>query len=262
MDKNRLKQLAERADLIPGIYNYCDRWCERCPLTSRCLHWAMSQEDFSNVALQEMDHAVFWDRMRETFDATVALLQDLAVRAGFEIDLDLENDEEVIRDDRDALDHELAHLSRLYVTRVDGWFDRARSLFGPRECFEEDYLFAPTQPAAEAEWQEAVDVVQWYRSQIHVKLIRAIRSAFTEGRGLPGIPRDADGSAKVALLAMDHSILAWCTLWERFPQEEDAILSLLVLLERLRRQTEKTFPAARSFVRPGLDELEYVKMAA
>ena len=21
---------------IVGVYNFCDRWCERCPLTSRC----------------------------------------------------------------------------------------------------------------------------------------------------------------------------------------------------------------------------------
>ncbi|MCB0550950.1 MAG: hypothetical protein KDD19_25495 [Phaeodactylibacter sp.] len=29
---------------IPGIYNYCDRWCERCSFTSRCLLYAQEQE--------------------------------------------------------------------------------------------------------------------------------------------------------------------------------------------------------------------------
>ena len=23
-------------NFIPGIYNYCDRWCERCAFTTRC----------------------------------------------------------------------------------------------------------------------------------------------------------------------------------------------------------------------------------
>ncbi len=27
----------QEADFIAGIYNYCDRWCERCPATSRCM---------------------------------------------------------------------------------------------------------------------------------------------------------------------------------------------------------------------------------
>src|SRR5687768_5807012 len=45
---------------IPGIYNYCDRWCERCPLTARCRVFAVEEQrkrgdDF---------HAAFW----KTFD--------------------------------------------------------------------------------------------------------------------------------------------------------------------------------------------------
>ncbi len=26
---------------IPGIHNYCDRWCERCPFSSRCRAFAI-----------------------------------------------------------------------------------------------------------------------------------------------------------------------------------------------------------------------------
>ncbi len=31
MEKERLKMLAEDPRFIQSIYNYCDRWCERCP---------------------------------------------------------------------------------------------------------------------------------------------------------------------------------------------------------------------------------------
>lgn len=32
---------------IVGIFNYCDRWCERCPLTNRCRLFAdMAEIDF------------------------------------------------------------------------------------------------------------------------------------------------------------------------------------------------------------------------
>ena len=30
-------------DFIPGIYNYCDSWCERCLYTSRCMNFAMGK---------------------------------------------------------------------------------------------------------------------------------------------------------------------------------------------------------------------------
>ena len=45
MRRRTLTELANNPDLISGIYNYCDRWCERCPLTSRCLVYATEQED-------------------------------------------------------------------------------------------------------------------------------------------------------------------------------------------------------------------------
>jgi len=35
MDKEDVKRLAKTPGLISGIYNYCDRWCERCPYLQR-----------------------------------------------------------------------------------------------------------------------------------------------------------------------------------------------------------------------------------
>src|SRR5262245_58416083 len=32
--------LAKDPNFISGIYNYCDRWCERCAFTSRCFLYA------------------------------------------------------------------------------------------------------------------------------------------------------------------------------------------------------------------------------
>jgi hypothetical protein len=63
----------------------------------------------------------------------------------------------------------------------------------------------------------------------------------------------AAGSAKVALAAIDRSVAAWARLRERLDGETDAILDLLVRLERLRRATEREFPQARAFKRPGFD---------
>ena len=40
MRRRTLTELARNPNLISGVYNYCDRWCERCPLSSRCLLYA------------------------------------------------------------------------------------------------------------------------------------------------------------------------------------------------------------------------------
>ena len=69
---------------------------------------------------------------------------------------------------------------------------------------------------------------------------------------LKAMPKDSDGSAKIALIAMDRSISAWAGLRETLG--DDSVLDLLVQLTRLRRETEALFPNARRFVRPGFDE--------
>lgn len=46
MDKEELLSRAKDPRHIPGIYNYCDRWCERCLLTTRCLTFASEEDDF------------------------------------------------------------------------------------------------------------------------------------------------------------------------------------------------------------------------
>ena len=51
MDKERMDELAGDPRFIPGIYNYCDRWCERCELASRCLNYAMSQDESGDPAI-------------------------------------------------------------------------------------------------------------------------------------------------------------------------------------------------------------------
>lgn len=70
-------------------------------------------------------------------------------------------------------------------------------------------------------------------------------------------PRDSDGSAKVALIAIDRSIAAWGVMRKHFPERENNMLDILVHLDRLRKGVEKTFPNARAFIRPGFDKIDH-----
>ena len=49
MDKHDLLKLAADPKYIPGIYNYCDRWCERCPFTSQCLNCELVERQFGDL---------------------------------------------------------------------------------------------------------------------------------------------------------------------------------------------------------------------
>jgi phytoene dehydrogenase-like protein len=105
---------------------------------------------------------------------------------------------------------------------------------------------------------DALEVIRWYQTLIGPKLHRALSGQadadILDDDGNP-FPRDSDGSAKIALIAMDRSLAAWDRLRRYFPDKGDSVLNILVYLARLRRAVEKEFPAARAFQRPGFDFL-------
>lgn len=263
MNKERLKKLAEDPRFIQSIYNYCDRWCERCPFTARCLNFALDEEDFDHLETQDLDNEAFWKKLSETFQMTLELLEEAAEEQG--IDLDSIDTEEVEEEDRlnDELarDHECSRMAKLYSEMVDDWLDSARELFSSEEeelSTVETFEALDNSPAEkDDDLLEPVEVVGWYQHLIYVKLMRAIRGELLEEPEiLDEYPKDSDGSAKVALIGIDRSIAAWGEIRNLFPHRSDQIMDILLHLEQLRRKVEKTFPDARAFIRPGFDKID------
>lgn len=264
MSLKDLRELAEDPRFIPGIYNYCDRWCERCPMTSRCLLYAQ-EEAAGNIPAHDMDEETLAKKLHETFAQTKQMILEIAAEQGIDlskIDDDPEVDKIVERrkkvGDR-AQEKELAKAGMKYIKMADAFFKKGKKLFKDKA---EDLIAAlkmelpGDDPEATAiELNDAVEIIRWYQHQIYVKIRRAL-SGINETGIIEGeqYPRDCDGSAKVALIGIDRSMLAWARMREHFPDKADAILDILVHLERLRRQTEAAFPAARAFHRVGFDD--------
>lgn len=263
MNKERLKKLAEDPRFIQSIYNYCDRWCERCPFTARCLNFALDEEEFDHLKTQDLDNEAFRKKLSETFQMTLELLEEAAEEQG--IDLDSIDTEEVEEEDRlnDELarDHECSRMAKLYSEMVDDWLDSARELISSEEeelSAVETIEALDNSPAEkDDDLLEPVEVVGWYQHLIYVKLMRAIRGELLEEPEiLDEYPKDSDGSAKVALIGIDRSIAAWGEIRSLFPHRSDQIMDILLHLEQLRRKVEKTFPDARAFIRPGFDKID------
>ena len=247
---------------IPGIYNYCDRWCERCPFTSRCLNIEMSEKKFGDLENTDLTNEVFWQRLGETFQETLGMLKEIALEKGIDLDeIEVEDDDDFDRRFEDpAIVHLITHMAKSYITMMDDWFDTNVYIFGddPPEWLAEAADDAQSGSDEDSiSLIDSVEVLRWYQHQMYVKLRRALHSAHDEARDedLDEFPKDSDGSAKVSLIGMDRSISAWGKIIKYFPDEEDSILKIIAHLERLRRRTETEFPDARAFVRPGFDEI-------
>jgi hypothetical protein len=263
MDKEDIKKLAENPNFISSIYNYCDRWCERCPFTSRCMNFELSNEQFPDQETRDLNNEIFWQKLSETFRVTLDLIQEMAEREGIDLEaLDTEEfaEEERLQDEV-AENHECCRAAKEYGKMVDRWSDSARDLFEQKDdqlSWKLDLEMPDNNLVEEASsLEDAMEVISCYQHQIWVKLMRAVRGDLRERPEiLDEFPKDSDGSAKVALIGIDRSIAAWGEIRDHLPILNNDINDLLVHLERLRGKVEKAFPDARAFIRPGFDKID------
>jgi hypothetical protein len=258
--KRHLKELAADPRFITGIHNYCDRWCEHCPLTSRCLAYAMEQgEGVGDPAARDIRNQAFWRHTEEILRETKEMLEELMEAHSIVLEpLDADAERALTAWHDEAQAHPHAQAGADYAGIVDAWFDQAEGCFATRGealALQERMGLASADPAEDARrLRDAAEIIRWYQYQIPVKIVRAIGSAQRDKLlDLPHDPGDADGSAKVALLGMDRSLVAWSEVLRQLPGEEDRTLPLLASLSRLRRDVETAFPHARAFLRPGFD---------
>ena len=224
---------------VPGIFNYCDRWCERCQLTARCRVYAMEQEyaDDERGATQK----AFRRNLQNIFIETKEMLREDAAKRGIDIDaLDLEKAGEIIERDRLAVEQQvLMKLAEKY-TKQASLFLRAQDLAD--DTIRETRL-------------EMLLIIGWYHFFIASKINRALyaEADYEEDADFDAFRNDGNGSVKIALIAIDRSLIAWRNLLTEETNRE--IKPLIELLETLRQMCEEKFPNARDFLRPGFDEI-------
>jgi hypothetical protein len=265
MTSAQLRQLAADPRFIAGIYNYCDRWCERCSLSHRCLNYAMEKaEDDGDPAARDLANQKFWNKLHASFQLTMQMLHEDAQRLGIDLQAPgtgaaADARERQVRR-RAARNRPLSSAARDYGMAVHKWFRDSSALFKAKGAdLVKQARLEIGRPLDEAEAiREMLELIDWYHLFIHVKLARAIGSQAEEeletDAELRALMRDADGSAKIALIGMDRSLAAWAALRPHFSEQEDKILDFQLQLARLRRDAERLFPNARAFVRPGFDE--------
>lgn len=263
MKKIQLLKMAENPNLIPGIYNYCDRWCERCAYTHRCLTYEMEQEMFPNQESRDINNGKFWEDLHRSFNLTIELLNEYVKERGIDPDeIDLESEKEKREEKKMQADESpAAKAAKKYSTMVREWIERHEDFLKEKEkVLTRELALGIAEPeATAASITDALEVIRWYQMQITVKLVRALEGEddekeITEDEEMNDIPRDSDGSAKVALIGIDRSVGAWGKLQNHFPEQSDSIMNILVHICNLRTDIEGLFPNARRFVRPGFDQ--------
>jgi hypothetical protein len=234
--QEHIQTLSKGENLIVGIYNYCDRWCERCPMSKHCSVFYSKNETTENQDWDDLS------KISEIFSLTMEMLQEIAEEAGLDI-TDLPEVE--IPEHQEG---EVEKLSREYDKKIYQWIIANKDLIEEKaDTFvrldEQKYLLL----------RDSFEVINYYSSMIGAKIMRAMANPLDAE--LDEIERyDQDGSAKVALLSIDRSLIAFNNLLAFFPEKETDFLRFLASLAMLKRKLLQVFPLAMDFKRPGFDD--------
>lgn len=251
---------------IPGIYNYCDRWCERCTFTTRCRNF----ESTSKLSSEELDinNKAFWDNISRNFEKAIKLLHKAAKEYGIDLNKPMSKKEEEDYQQRrsfiksTAKNHQLSKLCNKYQKIVMPFFkdeisnelvDKTEELVSGLHMgitSEEDAVHTM------AGLGDCQEVIRWYLFFIDAKLQRALHGKI-EGEDWEedsGFQKDSDGSAKIAIIAIERSMNSWVKLYELMPASEDIALQALSILSQLKKLALEEFPKAMNFKRPGFDD--------
>jgi hypothetical protein len=236
---DRLVARAQNPRLIPGIYNYCDGRCPRCPFAERCLTFLDNQE---LKAAGDDEDATLAEAIGASLQRTIEMLAEMARREGIDLsDLgtgteatDVEADFERHQHDPLVLRaHEYGHLAWRITKGI------------------EPIVAARGDPMV----VEAVETINWFSSMISSKLYRAV-SGLAEGwETHDQVQTDFNGSAKIALVGIDASRRGWGVLMDAGKATADGVPAQAVkMLDELDAAVRDRFPSAMAFVRPGFDE--------
>jgi hypothetical protein len=230
---------ASDPDLIAGIYNYCDRRCERCPFTVRCLQFRERRRP--DAAREDEPIAV---TVARSLERSLDMLRIIGRRLGIELG-------------NDADDGPGTQVGRIRVRDAratgDALVERAR------------HYAATVSPIAAAlmpivvmrgdpDLVDAVETIQSSAATIPARILRAVWSTAAAAGDGGEVQTDANGSAKSARLLVGEARRAWTVLLDRGQATADGVPARLVaLLEEIDGGLAARFPRAMAFIRPGFD---------
>lgn len=238
----------EKENFIPHIHNYCDRWCERCAFTSRCRVFAIEQE--TDDEERAVDSETFWRNLQNMFAQAKEMLEQTAKERGINL-VEIGDEKDAEQRTRQAEKLRSEDLTKF----AERYLKEAKRILENRN---EWIIFAAQDEETQT---EMLSIIRWYQPFIAAKIRRGLSGILdddgnTDAEELSDAQSDANGSIKIALIAVERSLMAWTALMTK--ENYAHLKPLLVLLETIRLKAEEKFINAREFIRPGFDEVELV----
>ncbi|MCK5781621.1 MAG: hypothetical protein KAH10_03475 [Flavobacteriales bacterium] len=245
MEDSNNNSAIEKKTYKAGIFQYCDRWCEKCNHRDECLYYDVNLKFF----VRGDKKFNFWDKIEDVVNLTIDDLSKLSDEMGVDLSEFSNKFADPNSEETLSAGYDLYEKTEEYSKMVNVWFEGFAKHTSSPEKDDVRHKVSPKELAESLQkLTKAVEYIRWYQNLIAKKLKSALNSKHEFEDGFHR------GFAKVALIALDRSIESWNNIINHFPSTKEMALNQLLLLEKIRDEVEKEFPLARGYVRRGLDE--------
>ena len=166
---------------IPGIYNYCDRWCERCNITARCAVYERTSK--LTPEQNDINNKAFWEQLSHNFADTLTMITEEAAKQGIDLNAIPEEEmeeyklKEKQKDERNEK-HPMIVAAKLYSSKAMDLVKRNNLLTEKGTEMQQQVALGITgvddAKLEMASLNDCYEIVQWYMHQVYIKLKRAM----------------------------------------------------------------------------------------
>lgn len=255
-------------EFIPGIYNYCDRWCEKCIYTNKCMNYSMESKIQNEVDAEKRrekdreENIQYWAAIDKTMENIADLIdEETPLKPDIDDIIDVtyfeEDDLKEFRKDEEKKinkveSHPIYKKLDEYSYLIDNYFNKIDDKLIIQPSLK-DYgwraNFAGLDELQIQELSSATEVVYWYQYQLCIKSSRALMGLFFDKIDFNEDPKTADytGYAFVVILGINRSVAAWIIIRKLLDLETEDINKLIRLLLAVKSMIIKLFPYAENF---------------
>ncbi|MBI5661768.1 MAG: hypothetical protein HZC46_06455 [Ignavibacterium album] len=241
-------------NFIAGIYNYCDRWCERCNYTDRCrLFRTDAEKDIQHILYDEDPHdpKVFTKDIEDSLNEAMQMLMEKLKEMNIDPE-DIQSEE--LPPEPVFESYPINNLAEEFTKSMD----LLDNLYNSYSEKIKEGLLKENLTQELREINEGLSVFGWYSPQVFVKTKRLIR-AHEEYFGQEDEKmREIDEeelfvTGKLLYIAVTNSLSALNNLHEHCSEFNSEILEHISLLTRINEELMKMYPEIPEYRRPYFD---------
>jgi hypothetical protein len=241
-------------NLIPGIYNYCDRWCSKCNFTDRCRLFQYEAETKIKHILNDKnpdDPEVFMKVVEENINKVRQMLFDKLKEMNIDPEEIMEYE---MPQEPDFNSYPINNLAEDFVKSFND-FKEIFDFYNP-QISDAVKIYRLTNELKEI--QNSLSVLGWYSPQVFVKTKRLIYAheeyIAQEDEEMKEIyEEELFITGKLIYISVMKCLSALNNLHEHCPEFGNQILNQITLLTLIKEELLKMYPGIPNFKRPYFD---------